>query len=184
MPPPLLVPSRRPRLVLLLLLAATACVRAEWKDCSTGPTVFKARAIAAGLSPPALAQPALLADSVALSALSAPARSCVILAQVADVTLDPNPVKPGDLAKFVIAAESSEQCEGLPCLHASEQPPLQPAIMKHTKLQLLSPPPGVQARSCGAAQYRWLCTMRACPSGRRWVLGALLRSPCVFAMLA
>lgn len=45
---PLLVPSRRPRFVLLLLLAATACVRAEWKDCSTGPTVFKARLAAAG----------------------------------------------------------------------------------------------------------------------------------------
>lgn len=100
------------------------------------------------------------------------------------MTLDPNPVKPGDLAKFVIAAESSEQCAGLPCPHASEQPPLQPAVMKHTQLLLLSPPPGVQARTCVAAQCRWLCTMRACQSGRRWVLDALLRSPCVRTMLA
>ncbi len=38
-----LPPSRRPRLVLLLLLASAALVRAEWKDCSTGATIFKAR---------------------------------------------------------------------------------------------------------------------------------------------
>ncbi|PRW51093.1 phosphatidylglycerol phosphatidylinositol transfer [Chlorella sorokiniana] len=64
--------ATRPRLVLLLLVVAAVGTHAEWKDCSTGPTVFK----------------------------------------VSDVTLDPNPVKPGDLAKFVIQAESSKELRG------------------------------------------------------------------------